>query len=90
VPERFSRVATRQMQAEALHLCVDPVADFDQTHMQGVEPERGDALLPQPAPQRVEQPIGGNVEQQAKLVGPEARYLRVGGVRFGAGRVSSL
>lgn len=75
MPEGFSWVTTRQMQAKTLDLLADPAADLQQVQAQRVEPQRSDAHLPQLAPEGIEQPIGGGMQQRAELIGPEAVTL---------------
>ena len=60
------------METEARGVCAHPAADFEQTQAQRIEPERGDACLAQPAPQQVEEPVGGGMQQETELVGLEA------------------
>ena len=65
-------MTTRQMQGEAVGISAHPAADLDEAEAERVQTQRGDPCLAEPAPQRVEQPVGGSMEQQAELIGPEA------------------
>ena len=56
-----------------------PPADLEQAQPQGVELQRRVALRAEPAAQRVEQPVGGHVQEQAELVGPEAAVAQAVG-----------
>jgi hypothetical protein len=74
MPERFAGMATRQVKGDgqALRRLAHPAADLDETEAQGVQLEAGDAGLHEVAAQRVEQPVGGGMQQEAELIGPEA------------------
>src|SRR5579859_5184488 len=61
-----------EMQADAGEEFTHPATDLEQAQAQGVELERRIALRGEPAAQRIEQPVGGGMEQQPELVGPEA------------------
>ena len=47
-------------------------ADLEQTAPEGIQLQGGLAPRLQPAAQGVEQPVGGRMQEQAELVGPEA------------------
>src|SRR5215216_988679 len=55
----------------AVEALADPAADLDQAQAQRREGRARDAGGAQPPAQRVEQPEGGGVEEEAELVGPE-------------------
>ena len=58
--------------ASVCAVLADPAADLDEAQAEGVELHaRGSGLQQEPA-QGVEQPVGGGMQQQAELVGPEA------------------
>ena len=50
----------------------DASADLEQAEPQGIELQAWQAEAGEPASEGVEQPVGGGMEQQAELVGPEA------------------
>ena len=50
----------------------DPAADLEEAQPEGVELHAGHAAPDQPAAQGIEQPVGGGVQEQPELVGPEA------------------
>ena len=83
-PALLVGIAGRQRDLDpGLHLG-DPGGDLDQREPErvelGVAPERG---LGRQAAQRVQQPVGGGVDQQAELVG-RRRWCRRCGRRRGA------
>src|SRR5262249_59635184 len=47
-------------------------ANLEHAQGEGAERQTGHAHLSEPAPEGIEQPVGGGMQQQAKLVGPEA------------------
>ena len=59
------------MEADARGKLAHPRADLEQAQAQGIELQRRVTLAAQPAAQRVEQPIGGGMQQQAELISPE-------------------
>jgi hypothetical protein len=65
-------MAAGQVQADAGEECTDAPADLAETQAQGVEWEGRVALGAEPAAQGVEEPVGGRVQEEAELVGPEA------------------
>ncbi|MDF2758127.1 MAG: hypothetical protein K0S99_759 [Thermomicrobiales bacterium] len=71
VPQRLAGMTGRRAQADVIGALPDAAADLEQAQLQGSQLHRGDAARAQPAAQRVKQPVGGGVQQQAKLVGPE-------------------
>src|SRR5215212_4133850 len=59
-------------EADAGEELADASADLEQTETQRVELHAGDAEPGEPASEGIEQPVGGGVQEQAELVGPEA------------------
>src|SRR5215831_12048074 len=57
---------------QTMQLLTHPAADLDQAEAQRVELHARAAGPYQGAAQCIEQPVGGRVQQQTKLVGPEA------------------
>jgi len=65
-------VAAGEVEADARGQFTDTPADLEQAQAQRVELERRVALAAEPAAQRVKEPVGGGMQEQAELVGPEA------------------
>src|SRR5579884_2917056 len=63
-------MAAGQVQVDHAEALADPAAGLEQA--QGAELEVRYLALRQPAPEGIEEPIGGAVQQEADLVGPEA------------------
>ena len=65
-----------EVEAEAAGQLADAAIDLEQA--QGVELDLGGLTeaLDQPAAEGVQQPVGGGMQQQTELVGPEARPRR--------------
>ncbi len=61
-----------EVEADAGGAFADTAADLEQAQTERVEVERRVALTAEPTAQRVEEPVGGGVQEQAELVGPEA------------------
>src|SRR5262249_40859906 len=57
---------------QPLPLLADPATDLDETETEGVELQARATALDQKSAQCVEQPVGGGMQQQAELIGPEA------------------
>ncbi len=72
VPQRLSGMAGGEAQADPVVQLGDTATDLAQTQAQRVHQHRCDAHGHQPAAQRVQEPLGRGVEQQAERVGPEA------------------
>lgn len=64
------------MEVGRLRVLADPAADLDETDPQGVQLEAGDASLHEFAAQRVEQPVGGGMKQEAELIRQKRWQLR--------------
>jgi hypothetical protein len=73
VPKRLARVTARQVQLEAIQSLAHPAADLDEAQAHGIHLPARHARLHEPAPNGIQEPVGGGVQQQAELVGPEAR-----------------
>src|SRR5215207_6195872 len=71
VPQRLPRMTGRQAQADAIAPLGYAATDLEQTEPQRVQLHPLD-LAPEPAAQSIEQPIGGRMQQEPELVGPEA------------------
>src|SRR5215204_6168890 len=75
VPPALVGVAGGEAQADPVEPLADPAADLDQAQPQRRQGHAGDPGPVQPPPQRVEQPVGGGVEQQPERTG----WPRTGG-----------
>src|ERR671934_417610 len=93
VPEGLSGVAARQMERDRTEVLRDPTANLEEVEAQGAELEVGHAEPSQPAADGIQQPVGGAVQQEAELVGPErvaaqaigeAALLEIFDAEFGA------
>src|SRR5581483_4712857 len=71
-PERLTRVAGGELEADDRPELADAASDLEQAEAQGVELHTGRARRDEPATERVQQPVGRGVEEQAELVGEEA------------------
>src|SRR5579884_1779964 len=71
-PEEFTGVAAREVERNAAGELLHGAAHLEQPQPQRVELHPGHAGGGEPAAQGIEEPVGGGVQQQAKLVGPEA------------------
>jgi hypothetical protein len=60
------------MEGERLRLLAEPAANLDEAQPEGTELRACDPGLDQEPTQRVEQPVGGGVQQQTELVGSAA------------------
>ena len=72
VPERLAGMARGQAQPDAIAELVDPTPDFEHLQPQGVQLHARHPHGPQPATQRIEQPVGGAMEQEPELIRGEA------------------
>jgi hypothetical protein len=71
-PEVLSRMAGGEVQGEGGGALAEDGADLEECEAEGVELERGLSLLEQPGAEGVEQIVGGGMQEEAELVGPEA------------------
>ena len=74
-------MAAGEVEAHAGGQFADTTADLEQAQAQRVEVERRVALAAEPPPQGVEEPVGGGMQDEAELVGPEAVVAQ--GFRWG-------
>src|SRR5437763_1574123 len=65
-------MAASQVQPDAREQFADAAPDLEQAQPQGVELHERVPPGTEPAPQGIEQPVRRGVQEQAKLVGPEA------------------
>src|SRR5919204_2791977 len=79
-PQRLAGVAAGQVEAHVQGELADTAADLEQAQPEGVELQVGVATRAEPAAQGVEQPVDGGVQDQPKLVGPEAVVAQTVGV----------
>src|SRR5262245_37838492 len=59
-------------EADACGELADASADLEEAEPEGIELEAWDTESGQPAAEGVEEPVGGGVEEESELVGPEA------------------
>jgi hypothetical protein len=64
-------VATGEVEGDHLQALSDLATDLDQPQAKGAELEVRHAEPSQPAAKCVEEPVGGTVQEQPELVGPE-------------------
>lgn len=60
------------MQPEVVEALSDPAGNLDEPESEAIELHARDAQAHEPATERVQEPIGGRVEQESELVGEEA------------------
>jgi hypothetical protein len=72
VPEGFPRMTARQVDHDAADPLAHPATDLDETQTERAELESGETCLHEPAPQRIQQPVRGGMQEQPELIGPEA------------------
>jgi hypothetical protein len=71
VPQRLTRMAARQMELDPVQLAADPPTDLEELEPQGRELRLREQRLTHPTSNRVQQPVGGNRQQEPELIGPE-------------------
>jgi hypothetical protein len=64
-------MAAGQVQADHVKPLADPAPDLEEPQAQGAELEVRDVTPRQPAPQGIQEPVGGAVQKQAELIGPK-------------------
>src|SRR5436305_8945001 len=71
MPEGLGGMTAGHMEGHSIEVLADPAPDLDEPEAQRPELDVRDLALFEPAPDRVEQPVGSRVEEQPELIGPE-------------------
>lgn len=64
-------MAVGQVEADLIGQALEPTTDLEEQEPECVELQARHAPLEEPAAQGVQEPVGGGMQEQAELVGPE-------------------